>query len=242
MIKFEVEVSMALSIEFSHFFYIRTSLGDTALHEACFRKDVDRAESIVQEVISKAEPQEGYDFIAAKNSSGRTALDLVAQDKEGNGQAIFALLEKTLTQFSLTLSTDGRREDSPRLSALSEVVQNPLFSPRRSRHSATPSLPMDGVPPIFQALITKNVRALVHRIREKDDVNQIYEGQTPLTIAVFQKNLFAVQILLKAPDILPNKANSDDKTPLDVARRLSHRALIQLLLPFDPRTKAVLVD
>ncbi len=99
---------------------------------------------------------------------------------------------------------------------------------------------MEGMPPIFKALITKNVRALVHRIKEKDDVNEIYEGQTPLTIAVCQKNLTAVKILLKAEEIQPAKKNSAGRTPLELARRSRHHEMIQLLLAFEPCS--VLVD
>ena len=54
-------------------------------------------------------------------------------------------------------------------------------------------------------------------------------GNTPLHIAVEAKNILSVASLLEIKGILINLANKDGEIPLDIAKRLRQKEIIDLL-------------
>lgn len=229
---------MAISMEFKHFFFLRTSLGETALHEACHRSDLERVSAIVTLVVENAGIEEGCNFIEERNSQGLSAMDIATKDESPNGKSILAMIQDTLEKLSkIKLNISGLSYQS-----LVSLRHNPLFTvdsprsvvppPREQRFPGS----MDGIPLIFQALLKNNFRSLVFRIREGDDVNQIYEGETPLTIAIYKEDSPAVLALLKAPNIDVHKANTREQRPIDIAKRKaqgkSHNVILDTLTLF----------
>ncbi|MES2122703.1 MAG: ankyrin repeat domain-containing protein [Chlamydiota bacterium] len=229
----------------SQLFNVRSSTGNTPLHNACYYKDMLTVTQIVQTLIQNEDKAASRAFILSRNNDGFAAMDLVILDPSTEGQQILGLLQDALSVLperpaTRSLAAGPRLQiracASPTVRSLSALYGPPsdessssISSSRQVQAPIPRSLP-SATPLIFQALIARDETLLFERIVLGEDVNCLYEGQTPLTIAIYQENLGAVIILLEAPGIDLSRVNAMGQTPLDVALLKGNSEILEFLL------------